>query len=376
MDLSDSVERFVDFKGLANSHPSPIMVVNSDSSLNYANLAANELFQTWYTNGNQVPDLVKDEVSSCLSKKEPSTAIFSSLGKTYELMITPYPELGRVALYAKDLSRELELESKIGDLESKVYKNTCVREVEKGLLHDVNGILTAGYMSLETMKLDFENGVFEDIPYTASLMLESLDRVKLLSDSLWDLWKDRSPEYGWVDFNEIVRDSVKLAKFAIPKTVDVKETYAEDLSMIYSNKGLVGQVVMNLLFNAKDFLPEKGVVSIKTSAFSCDNRCDSTNNIQADCGFACRDGILGSGKYAVLSVSDNGCGIENSVLSKIFSPDFTTRKKNGRGIGLSVVDRIIKENNGRVDVISKTGEHSGTTFSVFLPQYEFDASKK
>ena len=126
---------------------------------------------------------------------------------------------------------------------------------------------------------------------------------------------------------------------------------------ILADSGQIEQVLMNLATNARDAMPSGGSLSLSTSC------------VELDEGFIKQHGYGEVGAYALISVTDSGCGMDGKTLNKIFEPFFTTKEVGrGTGLGLAIAYGIIKQHNGYVNVYSEPGV--GTTFKIYLPLIE------
>ena len=160
-----------------------------------------------------------------------------------------------------------------------------------------------------------------------------------------------------LNLNELVRETCDLIRASIPKTVQVKLESDPQLPAVETDTGQMQQVIMNLILNAAEAIPEgsAGRVTVRTFA----------RWILED---QAKEGFIGSeldkGLYAALEVRDSGCGMDEETKSKIFDPFFST-KFAGRGLGLSAVQGILRTNRGAIQVESTPGK--GSTFRVLLP---------
>jgi CheY-like chemotaxis protein len=157
-----------------------------------------------------------------------------------------------------------------------------------------------------------------------------------------------------VDLNQVLEQTAKMLSRTIPKMIATELTLAEELRTIYADPALVQQVVMNLALNARDAMPEGGNLVIQTRNAILD-------------GEYCKAHIEAMpGDYALLSVSDTGCGMTRETLEHIFDPFYTTKGPGkGTGLGLSIVYGIVKSHRGHIQCYSQPGK--GTTFRIYLP---------
>jgi two-component system, NtrC family, sensor kinase len=144
------------------------------------------------------------------------------------------------------------------------------------------------------------------------------------------------------DLNESVEETLNIyLKRFEAKHIGVERNYTQGL-MLFAIKGEIRQVISNLLVNAYDVLPEYGMLRVETA---------------------------GSGDQVCFRVADNGQGIPEDILPRIFEPFYTTKEDTGNGLGLWVSDTIVQKHGGRIEVESATEEkHRGTTFTVTLPR--------
>ncbi len=150
-----------------------------------------------------------------------------------------------------------------------------------------------------------------------------------------------------IDLNKAINNLLGMVESTLGEKIRLEVKTEENLWPVIADPGVVDQIIMNLVVNAKDAMPEGGKLTITTS------------NIVLD-----KPGL--EKKFVKLSISDTGHGIKRDVLEKIFDPFFTTKEiGKGTGLGLSVVYGIVKQHGGFIDVNSQEGK--GTTFDVYFP---------
>jgi two-component system, cell cycle sensor histidine kinase and response regulator CckA len=160
-----------------------------------------------------------------------------------------------------------------------------------------------------------------------------------------------------VDLNATIADLSSMLDSLIGDDIELVVRPGENLGYVKTDPGQIGQVVMNLVVNARDAMPQGGRVVI------------ATENVVLNGQPAAQDLPIAAGPYIMLSVSDNGCGIEAETLSHIFEPFFTTKEQgHGTGLGLATVYGIIKQSDGYIVAESQPG--TGTTFKIYLPRAE------
>jgi two-component system, cell cycle sensor histidine kinase and response regulator CckA len=157
-----------------------------------------------------------------------------------------------------------------------------------------------------------------------------------------------------LDLNSVVADMLKMLSRLMGEDIHLLWKPAGHLAPVNIDPGQVDQILANLCVNARDAIRDVGKLTIETGMKTFDQAyCDSHN------GFV-------PGRFVMLAVSDDGCGMDKKVLPQIFDPFYTTKKPGrGTGLGLSTVYGIVKQNNGFVNVYSEPGQ--GTTFKIYLP---------
>jgi len=158
-----------------------------------------------------------------------------------------------------------------------------------------------------------------------------------------------------LDLNASVWDAHKLLRRLIPANIDVIPVLHPDLGKVKADPAQIQQILINLVVNARDAMPQGGKISIETADVALDEE------------FASRYLDVPPGDYIMLSVSDTGEGIDAESLAHIFEPFFTTKKAGkGTGLGLSTTYGIVKQSGGHITVASVQGR--GTTFRIYFPK--------
>jgi signal transduction histidine kinase/ActR/RegA family two-component response regulator len=158
-----------------------------------------------------------------------------------------------------------------------------------------------------------------------------------------------------VNVNRNVEETQKTLNRLIGEDVHLKTSLQDDLWLVRADPAQIDQITINLAVNARDAMPDGGLLSIETK------------NITISEAY-CRDRLDAKpGDYVQISVSDTGCGMDRETMSHIFEPFFTTKgPAKGTGLGLATVYGIVTQNNGFINVYSEPGR--GTTFAIFLPR--------
>ena len=227
-----------------------------------------------------------------------------------------------------------------------------------GIAHDFNNLLTVIMGNAEVLKSHAEAGDTSapELEEGLDAILAACARAASLTAQVLAHGRRETVTLRTFALSEAVEKSQRLLSRTIGSDVHVEHALAAE-GVILADQGQVGQVVMNLLLNARDAITEGGHIALATRDLT----------IAADAG---RAGPPGPGAWVVLSVSDDGHGMSPETRARIFEPFFTTRTDRpgtqGTGLGLSTVQRIVTEVGGVVDVDSAPGR--GTTVTIYFPR--------
>jgi len=235
--------------------------------------------------------------------------------------------------------------------EREAQKMEAIGQLTEGVAHDFNNILAVlrGYTSLLMTQ--------QNNPETAGYLDEmssTLDRAVALVRQLLTFGKRRLINTATLNLNEIVEDLTKMLRHLIKQNIVLQNVCAPDLPPILGDAAMLGQVVMNLVINGRDAMPQGGTLTLETSI------------VKVDRAHTVRHREARSGEFVCLRVSDSGGGISPAVLPHLFEPFSTTKAAGkGTGLGLVTVHEIVKEHSGWIEVRSKIGE--GTEFRLYFP---------
>lgn len=265
-------------------------------------------------------------------------------------------EVGKLACALSvihDMTERILLENQL----RQAQKMDAVGRLAAGVAHDFNNLLSViqGNTGL----------VMEDRSISASAV-RRLDQVTMavrrastLTRQLLVFSRKHDPQPMPLELNALINGSVKMFLPILHSTrsgqdIPLKLRFSPNLPVIMADSTMIEQVLMNLVINSRDAMPEGGELSIRTSM------------VQIDKSSVARHPEASLGDYVRLSVADTGCGMDAATISRIFDPFFTTKApEKGTGLGLSTVYGIIKAHRGWIEVASQVGQ--GTTFHVFIP---------
>src|SRR5216684_1390640 len=224
-----------------------------------------------------------------------------------------------------------------------------------GIAHDFNNLLMVIGGYTEVMLAEMEPG--HPLEVKARAIQQASDRATTLTRQLLAFSRKQLLELKVVDVNTVVEDMERLLRPLIGEDVELKTKLASDAGHTRADAGQLEQVLMNLVVNSKDAMPNGGRILIETANVIRDNAHDG------------EQAFIRPGEYVMLSITDNGQGMDKETQSRIFEPFFTTKEKGkGTGLGLSTVYGIVKQSGGYVVVHSELGQ--GTTFNIYLQRVE------
>jgi hypothetical protein len=232
-------------------------------------------------------------------------------------------------------------------------KMEAVGRLAGGVAHDFNNQLGVilGYTELLMRQAgEAQRGKLEQI-------LKATQRASGLTHQLLAFSRKQIIEPKILDLNVLLANLQAMLGRLIREDIDVAIVPGEDLGQVKADPGRLEQAVVNLCVNARDAMPDGGLLRVETRNFEMDAR-------PAD-----RQEPMAAGRYVMLAVSDTGCGIEKEALSRIFEPFFTTKESGkGTGLGLAMVYGTVKQAGGYMRVDSELGR--GTTFNIYLPRFD------
>jgi PAS domain S-box-containing protein len=240
-------------------------------------------------------------------------------------------------------------------------KMEAIGKLAGGVAHDFNNVLTAivGYANVLHLKM----GKNEPMQAHVDQILAATERAAAMTQTLLAFGKKQVVSLKSGDLNDLVLRMEKLLSGLVREKVVLTMRCAAGHLPILADNSQIERILMNLLVNARDAMPDGGTVTIETGT------------AELDSGFVKNYGYGKPGHYAVVSMTDTGTGMDSVIREKIFEPFFTTKGlEKGTGFGLSIVYDIVKEHRGYITVDSEPGR--GTTFKVFLPLAEGSAEKR
>jgi len=271
---------------------------------------------------------------------------------------TLIPGKNEIIGVARDITDQKLAEVEKQTLENQLLqtqKMEAVGTLAGGIAHDFNNSLQGILGYIQILLLDMQS----DAPGLNKLrqVEASALRAGELTKQLLTFSRKIDSELQPINLNQEVRQFEKLIRRIIPRMIDIELHLQGSLPVINADSSQIEQLLMNLSINARDAMPQGGKLTIETENRVLDE-------------VYCRS-HLGTvpGGYVVLSISDNGCGIDKETLRRIYDPFYTTKDLGkGTGLGLSMVYGIVKSHGGYIICHSELGQ--GTTFKIFFPEIE------
>ena len=248
----------------------------------------------------------------------------------------------------RDVTKRKKLEEQL----LQAQKMEAVGLLAGGIAHDFNNILSAivGYGYILQAKMSSDDPLRENVDQ----ILESADKAAEVTHSLLAFSRKQILNPRPVDINAMMTRFEKLLSRLIGEDIELSMHFAGKEMISMADAGQIEQVLLNLATNARDAMPRGGHLTLDTQL------------VELDDDFIRDHGYGEPGRFAVISVSDTGSGMEKETMAKIFEPFFTTKEVGkGTGLGLAMAYGIIKQHNGYITVYSEP--EKGTTFRVYLP---------
>jgi two-component system cell cycle sensor histidine kinase/response regulator CckA len=289
------------------------------------------------------------------------------------------------AAVVPDSDGNVLLQGVILDVSERKHLETQLRQAQKmqaigrlagGIAHDFNNLLTVilGYAhSIVEHCSSAEDGVGQnqflqdqgrpdrawqiEVRRSAERIRSAADRATALTRQLLAFGRRQMLEPRVLNLNSVIAEMDKVVRRLITEDIEIITRPGASLGSVKADAAQIEQVILNLVINARDAMPEGGVLTIETS------------NVELDRGIAEEHVEVRSGPYVMLAISDTGTGMDAETQARIFEPFFTTKETGkGTGLGLSTVYGIVEQSEGYIWVNSEPNR--GSSFKVFLPRVD------
>jgi PAS domain S-box-containing protein len=271
--------------------------------------------------------------------------------RTVEPSITSFVDANgvrRELVLARDVTDRRQLERQL----QRAQKSEAIGNLAAGIAHDFNNVLTA--------IVGWSDALIQALPDSAPALSyareirEASQHAADLAMHLLAIRREERPPAGPLNLNDVVIRAAPLFRRLLGQRVECILRLTPGVGLIHADGTQIEQVLLNLSLNARDAMPDGGILTIETAVVTL-----AANEI-AGCD---------AGAFVRLTVRDTGVGMDADTRARVFEPFFTTKGAGqGTGLGLSIVNGIVRQSSGAVTVESQPGR--GTTFRVFLPRLE------
>ena len=251
----------------------------------------------------------------------------------------------------RDVSERKSMEAQL----RQARKMETLGSLAGGIAHDFNNLLSPiiGYAELGLNQLEPADPLVESLRQ----ILKAADRAADLTRQILAFSRKQMLEVRVIDLNAVIEEYEDMLRRLLGETIIVQIVPAPHPVLVRVDRSQIEQVLLNMAVNARDAMPDGGSLTIETAELYLDQR------------YAERHVEVEAGDYIMLSISDTGTGIEDSIRDRIFEPFFTTKERGkGTGLGLATSFGVVKQHHGHLWVYSEPGH--GTTFKIYLPKAE------
>ena len=248
----------------------------------------------------------------------------------------------------KQAAKQIKLERQL----QQAQKMESIGRLAGGIAHDFNNVLSVilGYSQLLLAQISPDDPMFDKI----KAIHDSGSKAATLTRQLLAFSRKQVLEKKVISVNTIIRDFLKIMKKMVGEDVIITTYLSEESCTIEADPGQIEQILMNMIINARDAMPNGGEIILETAVVELDEL------------YAEKHIEVKPGRYVLLTISDTGEGMDEEVMAKIFEPFFTTKERGkGTGLGLSIVYGIVRQHNGYIFVYSE--KNKGTTFKIYFP---------
>jgi two-component system cell cycle sensor histidine kinase/response regulator CckA len=366
----------VDFARMFNKAPLAIAEVDKQGLIAHANASFTNLFDGEARAGGSLKDVVGGDnlaalesgLENALSGRrdiEPVEIGLPHAGKPAPgngqtgaaRTIRLYPNRAHagadeaaIILYAVETTEQKSLEEQFAQSQ----KMQAVGQLAGGVAHDFNNVLTAiiGFSDLLLARHRPTDPSFQDIMN----IKQNANRAANLVRQLLAFSRRQTLRPEVLSLSDVLSDLGNLLSRLLGENIDLKTEHGRDLGLVKVDINQFEQVIINLAVNARDAMPDGGLLTVKTANVSE----TESRNLGYD--------VMAPGDYVACEITDTGTGMAPDVLEKMYEPFFSTKEVGkGTGLGLSTVYGIVKQTGGYIFAESKLGK--GTTFSIYLPRH-------
>ncbi|MEN9707860.1 MAG: Protein histidine kinase / Response regulator, partial [Pseudomonadota bacterium] len=360
-DLRAAEVRFARF---FNQTPMAIAAVDSEGRITRANAAfaklcprAHEMRDLYAGVADREHDQLRAALAAAMAGKSEIVPVDATLlgdkSQSARFFVSTAEDMGdgtRANIYALDTTEQRALQENF----AQAQKMQAIGQLAGGIAHDFNNVLTAiiGYSDLLLANHRPTDPSFQDIMQ----IKQNANRAAALTRQLLAFSRRQTLRPQVLQLGDVLADLQMLLRRLVGEKIELDLKHGRDLWLVKADLNQFEQVIVNLVVNARDAMPDGGKISVRTR-----------NVTSAECALF-RQPTLTAADYVAIEVEDTGTGIPADVMDKIFEPFFTTKEVGkGTGLGLSMVYGIVKQTGGWVFCESEPGR--GTIFRIFLPRH-------
>jgi len=326
----------------------PVGVINGRPLLDYIDKPAQQATQEW------LQRIAKDE------RAKPFIEVPLKGGKEVitQLYARRFSGSDSFVLHFIDLTEQKNLEKQF----TQSQKMQAVGQLAGGIAHDFNNLLTAmiGFCDLLLLRHKPGDPSFADIMQ----IKQNANRAANLVRQLLAFSRQQTLQPRVLDITDVLTELSHLLRRLIGSNIDLSMEHGNELGLIKADQGQMEQVLINLVVNARDAMPQGGKLSVRT------NNLVTTAEQQLN-----SEETLPAGEWVTIAIKDCGTGISADALPHIFEPFFSTKDVGaGTGLGLATVHGIVHQTGGYITVATAVGK--GTTFTIYLPRHKELAGEK
>jgi signal transduction histidine kinase/CheY-like chemotaxis protein len=255
------------------------------------------------------------------------------------------------------LMAESESRKKAEGLFLQAQKLETIGQLTAGIAHDFNNLLTIVIGNLDNARMRLDAAASRDrVARSLELASDGAQRAATLTQRLLAFSRQQPLAPRPVDLNKTVAGISEVLRRTVGETITIETVLAGGLWPAFADPHQVENVIVNLVVNARDAMPDGGRITIETA------------NAHLDENYVAAFGDVTAGQYAMFSVTDTGLGIPAEILPKVFDPFFTTKEVGkGTGLGLAMIHGFVKQSRGHMRIYSEEGQ--GTIVKIYLPRH-------